>query len=100
MGVSRNPIGPLRTSFLTQFDDVFFFSPTNPVDIAPEDTDIVYLIKIADRLDNIASATLGSEQLGWVILHRNNLRLVPNDLIPGRTIFIPTRESLVRRGII
>lgn len=100
MGLSRNPIGPLRTSTLAQFQDVLFFTPTNPPDIEPEDTDIVYTIKIADRLDNIAAGLLGNEQLGWVILHRNNLRLAPNDLVPGRTLFVPTRESLTRRGII
>jgi hypothetical protein len=58
------------------------------------------MVKVADRLDNIAAGILGDKQLSWVILHRNGLRLLPNDLVPGKTIFIPTRDSLSRRGII
>ena len=40
------------------------------------------------------------EQLGWVILERNNLRLVPNDLVPGRTLYIPSIDGLKERGIL
>jgi len=100
MGVNRNPIGQLRTSTLGRIDDVVFWSPTQPKTIGPEDSDVVYRIRSHDRLDNIAAQQLGDPNLGWVILHRNDLRLAPNDLVPGRNIFIPTRESLSRRGII
>jgi len=100
MGLSRNPTGQLRTAILSQIEEVVFFSPTQPVDIKPQDDDIGYIVKIADRLDLLAARILGDAQLGWVILHRNSLRLAPNDLVPGRTIYIPTRESLRRRGIL
>lgn len=100
MGVSRNPAGPLRHATLGRINDVVFFSPTQPPDIDPRDSDIIYMVRIADRLDNIAFRLLGDQQLGWVILHRNDMRLVPNDLVPGKNIFIPTIESLRRRGII
>ena len=100
MALSRNPIGPLRTAVLAQINEVVFFSPTVPPDIDPVDSDIPYIVKIADRLDLIAARILGDSQLAWIILHRNDLRLAPNDLVPGRTIFIPTRESLRRRGIL
>lgn len=100
MGLSRNSTGPLRTATLRSIADVVFFSPTNPPDIDPVDTDIAYIVKIGDRLDLIASRIFGDVQLGWIILHRNDLRLAPNDLVPGRTIFIPTLESLQSRGIL
>lgn len=100
MGLSRNPSGPLRNAILSRLDEVIFFSPTIPPDIDPEDSDISYIVKIGDRLDLLAARTLRDAQLGWVILHRNDLRLAPNDLVPGRTIYIPTIESLQRRGIV
>lgn len=100
MGVRKNPAGPLITSVLHRIDDVFFWSQTRTQPIAPADDDVAYLVKIADRLDLIAARLLGNEQLGWIILERNNLRLVPNDLVPGMTIYVPTRESLRDRGII
>lgn len=100
MSISRNDLGPLRYSTLSSVDGVIFWSPTEPPTIAPVDTDIGYVVKIADRLDLIAQRFLGSPQLGWVILERNDLRLEPNDLVPGLKIFIPTRESLRQRGIV
>ena len=100
MGLSKNPTGPLQFSTLVQSNDVIWFSTTEPPDIAPDATDIPYMVKVADRLDNIAAGILGDKQLSWVILQRNGLRLLPNDLVPGKTIFIPTRTSLSQRGII
>lgn len=100
MTLARNKDGPLKTATLHQADDVIFWGLTDPVDIDPRDTDIPYVVKIGDRLDLLAARYLANEQLGWVILHRNNLRLVPNDLVPGRTIFIPTVQTLTDRGII
>lgn len=100
MGLSRNPNGPLQTAILGSIDDVIFWETSKPVDIEPDDSDIAYIVKIADRIDLIAARILGDAQLWWVVLHRNDLRLVPNDLVPGRTIFIPTSESLSRRGLV
>lgn len=100
MAVKRNPIGPLTTASLRRINEVVFWAPTRPSAIAARDDDEVYTIRSHDRLDNIAAARLNDPQLGWVILHRNDMRLAPNDLVPGRKIFIPTRESLRVRGII
>jgi hypothetical protein len=100
MGVKRNPTGPLTTSTLRRVNEVIFWAPTRPPEILPRDDDVVYLIRSHDRLDNIAAEQLLDEQLGWVILHRNDLRLAPNDLVPGHRIFIPTRASLQARGIV
>ena len=99
MGVNRSPLGPLGQADLRQFEDVRFWGPTQPPDIGPEDTDRAHTIRMADRLDNLAFRFLGDSNAGWIIMHRNGLRLAPNDLVPGRKIFIPTRASLSRRGI-
>lgn len=100
MGVQRNPSGPLITATLVQINEALFWGKTKPPSIDPRDDDEIYIVKNYDRLDVIASDRLGDVQLGWVILERNNLRLSPNDLVPGRELFIPTRESLRTRGII
>jgi hypothetical protein len=100
MGVQRNPNGPLITTSLRSINEVIFWAPTRPPEIEPRDDDQVYMVRSFDRLDNIAAQELNNSQLGWVILLRNDLRLVPNDLIPGRTIFIPTRQSLRDRGVV
>lgn len=100
MGVQRNPTGPLINAQLRQIEDAIFWGPTQPRDIDPWDDDLEYTVKIADRIDLIAAQKLNDPQLGWVIMHRNNLRLMPNDLVPGMKIYIPTRESLRTRGIV
>lgn len=100
MAVTRNPLGPLIYAALHQINDVIWFDKTRPPTIDPQDDDEVYTVTNYDRVDLIASNRLGSEQLSWVILLRNNLRLVPNDFVPGMKIFIPSRDSLQRRGII
>ena len=64
------------------------------------DTDRAHTVRIADRLDNLAFAFLGDPALGWIILLRNDMRLAPNDLVPGRKIFIPTRQTLAARGVL
>lgn len=100
MGVSRNPTGPLITSTLYQINEAVFWGKTVPPTIEPMDDDEVYIVRNFDRIDLIAHARMGDSQLGWVILERNNLRLVPNDLVPGMQLYLPSRESLSRRGII
>lgn len=100
MAVTRNPLGPLIDATLHQINDVIWFDKTRPPSIDPQDDDEIYTVKSFDRLDLIASNRLGSEQLGWVILLRNDLRLAPNDLVPGMKLFIPSRDGLQRRGII
>lgn len=100
MGFRRNPRGPLIYATLHRINDVVFWAQTRPPTISPEDTDKAHLVTTADRIDVIADTELGDSELWWVILERNGLRLPPNDLVPGQTIFIPTRESLRRRGIV
>lgn len=100
MGLSRNPNGPLIHADLVQFREVVWFDRTRPPSIGERADDVEYLVKEPDRLDTIAWQTLGNPYLGWVIAERNNLRLFPNDLVPGRTLFIPSITGLKERGII
>lgn len=100
MGVKRNPIGPLTTATLYQINEAIFWGRTRPAEIDPRDDDEVYVVRNFDRIDLIAANQLGDPQLWWVILERNDLRLAPNDLVPGQKIFIPSRQSLRSRGIV
>jgi len=100
MGITRNPLGPLPTSQLNRSVDTTFWGPTQPPEIGPVDSDRVHLVRTAERLDNLAFQYLGDVAMGWIILLRNDIRLVPNGLVPGRSIFIPTRTSLQDRGVI
>jgi hypothetical protein len=100
MGLTRASTGPLSYATLYRDGEAVFWGGTNPPVIAPQDTDIVHTVTSSDRLDLIATRFLSDFQLGWVIMIRNDMRLAPNDLVPGMRIFIPTRESLRTRGIV
>ena len=100
MAITRNPLSSLIYSQLFEIGDTLFWDKTRPPEIEPADDDIEYIVREGDRIDNLAYEFLGSVQLWWVIMRRNELRLVPNDLVPGATIFIPARDSLGVRGII
>lgn len=100
MGLTRAATGPLQNALLYRIGDAVFWGPTAPPEIAPDITDIVHTVTVSDRIDLLASRQLGDPQLGWIIQERNGLRLMPNDLVPGMTIYIPTRESLKSRGIL
>ena len=100
MGVARNPDGPLAHSEMVQYNEVVWWDQTRPPAIEERPTDKRYTVLEPDRLDDIAFKLLENPQLGWVIMERNNLRLMPNGLVPGRSLFIPTITSLKERGII
>lgn len=100
MAIERNPAGPTSRAALYKIDDVTFWDKTRPPDILPQADDEPYLVKIGDRLDLLAFTKLGDSDRGWIIMLRNDLRLMPNDLVPGIKIMIPTYDSLRKRGII
>lgn len=100
MGARRHPNGPLRHSDLVRVNNVVFWEQTLPPAVAPLDTDEPYTIEMQDRIDLLAYRKLGVSQAGWVIMERNDMRIWPDDFVPGREIKIPTRDSLRLRGII
>lgn len=127
MGVRRNSLGPLLHSNLVQIESVVLWEKTMPPKIAADSTDEPYLVTMADRHDHLAFRRMGTSQHGWVIMERNSvqrptatrieldngrvyggedtsielsdMRLWPNDFVPGRTIGIPSRDGIRLRGI-
>lgn len=100
MSIEFNEAGPLKYSTLIQIKECKFWDKTRPPKILPQDDDQQHIVRVGDRLDLLAFQKLGDSARGWIILLRNDLRLIPNDLVPGATIFIPTVNSLISRGII
>lgn len=98
--IQRNPNGPLIYAELFEANDVLFWDKTRIPDIEPRDDDVPYVVKIDERVDNLAFRQLGDPALWPIILHRNGLCLPPNHLVPGFVIYIPTLASLTERGII
>jgi hypothetical protein len=98
--ISRNVYSPLNHSRLFSIGEVVFWDKGRFPEILSLDDDTPYLVQKGQRLDTLASVTLGSGQLGWVIMIRNGLGLAPNDLVPGTVIFIPSIDGLKQRGII
>jgi len=103
----RNPQGPLRHCELTQVVEVVFWDRTLPPKVDPVDTDEDYIIQMGDRHDLLAGRKIQSSQWGWIIMQRNrseedqelDMRLWPNDFVPGATISLPSQSSIVGRGI-
>jgi hypothetical protein len=103
----RNPQGPLIHSVLTQVIEVVFWDRTLPPKVDPVDTDEPYIVQMGDRHDLLAARKIRSSQWGWIVMERNrseedqeiDMRLWPNDFVPGATIMLPSRDSIVGRGI-
>lgn len=100
MDIQLNRNGPLRYADLYKINEATFWDKTRPPNIDADPTDEPYKITSEDRIDLLAFRKYGIAEYGWIILLRNNLRLYPNDLIPGITIYIPAISSLKARGII
>ena len=107
MGVRRNPQGPLLHGQLVQINEVVFWDRTLPPNVDATDTDESYIIEMGDRHDLLAARKIKSSQWGWIIMERNrseedqepDMRLWPNDFVPGLTIMLPSNDTIVRRGI-
>ena len=110
MGVKRNTSGPLQHAELIQFgetDGVVFWDRTVPPPVDALTTDGDYIIEIGDRHDLLAFREMGNSQHGWIIMERGHdidpeeidMRLWPNDYVPGRSIKIPNEVSIAQRGI-
>lgn len=100
MSAPRNPLDFLLHAELIKIEDVFFWDKSRPPEIESLDTDAEYIVKDIDRYDFLSFQKLQSSALGWAIMRRNEMRLWPNDMVPGAAIRIPTRDSLRQRGVI
>jgi hypothetical protein len=99
MALSITPSGPLEYAALVVADGVTWFEKTMPPKVEDQHTDVPYTIKIGNRQDLLSFRQLGKSALHWVIMERNDMRLWPNDFVPGLEIRIPTFESIRSRGI-
>ena len=100
MPTTRNVNSPLIHAEMLQLEEVIFWDKSRFPEIDAKDDDTPYVVQKGERIDNLAFRQLGSDRLGWVIAVRNNLRLFPNDLVPGEIIYIPSIDGLKRRGVI
>lgn len=97
MGVSRNPRGPLQHAQLVQIADTVFWDRTFPPYVRPLSTDEDYIVEMGDRSDLLAGRRITNQQWGFIIMERNrseedgeiDMRLWPNDFVPGATIKLP-----------
>lgn len=76
----------------------FWETPTFPEIEDKRDDDQVYRVMSTDRIDNLAVRFYGDQRLWWVIALANDLRLLPIDLKPGRTLRIP--QATFVRGLL
>lgn len=58
------------------------------------DDDRLYRVQHHDRIDNLAHTFYGDPGLWWVLAQVNDLRLLPCDLKPGRTLKIPSQRFI------
>ena len=107
MGVRRNPEGPLQHAQLMQIADTVFWDRTFPPRVEALSTDEDYYVEMGDRSDLLAARKIKTSQWGWVIMERNrneedgelDMRLWPNDFVPGASIKLPSQISVSQRGI-
>lgn len=100
MAIRVDPNSPLIHASLLESEGVIFWGRTRPPIIGLHEDDVIHFCRTYERLDMLALEKYGNTQLGWVILRRNDIFLAPDELYEGRKIFIPTLDSLVRRGIL
>lgn len=107
MGVARNPQGPLQHAQLVQIADTVFWDRTFPPKVTPLPTDESYIVEMGDRSDLLAERRITNQQWGFILMERNrseedgeiDMRLWPNDFVPGATIKVPSADSIRLRGI-
>lgn len=107
MGTLRNPQGPLQHAELVQINEVVFWDRTLPPAVEAVDTDEDYIVQMADRSDLLAKVKMTNSQWAWILMERNrseedgevDMRLWPNDFVPGVTIKLPSNDSISQRGI-
>ena len=107
MGVRRNPQGPLQHAILVQIADTVFWDRTMPPRVEALSTDEDYTIEMADRADLLAVRKIKTSEWGWIIMERNrneedgklDMRLWPNDFVPGHGAKLPSQDSISQRGI-
>lgn len=85
-------------SDLVVIDDIEFWTRPSVPDIDDAASDRFHLVEDTDRIDTISKRNYKRDDWWWVLAHRNNLRLLPNDIKTGDSIVIPL-ASLIRKNL-
>lgn len=88
----------LTHSTLVVVDGIEFWTRPEIPDIEADSTDDYHNIEEHERIDKISQDKYKRTDWWWVLAHRNNMRLLPNELSPGNFLIVP-RASLVRKNL-
>lgn len=84
----------LRFSRLITLDGVEHWEMPEYPEILPANDDIVYTVDSSDRIDNLSNRFYSTPILWWIIAIANDFELLPNDMVPGNTIRIPSARRV------
>jgi len=96
--VIRKGSSRLVHSDLLVVDGIEFWTRPDLPTIEPDISDEYHVIDESDRSDIISRKKYKRDDWWWVLAHRNNYRLLPDDLVTGHTAVVP-RASLVRKSL-
>ena len=88
----------LRHAELHVIDGIEFWSRPDIPELTPSNFDKQYIVEDMRRIDNVARDRYKREDWWWVLAHRNNYMLLPDDLVPGQRITV-TGASQVRKEL-
>jgi hypothetical protein len=90
MGIKLRDTSRLRWSRLLVAKEVEFWDLPEYPEVPAASDDIRYTVARVDRIDLLSNSFYETPDLWWIIATRNELRILPNDLYEGQTIFIPS----------
>jgi len=100
MSVRKRPQGPLKHAQLVQVDGVQFYDKTRPPAVEDRSTDKPIRPRSLERQDGLSFKHQKDSRLWWTIALRQDLRLWPNDWVPGTEIKVPNEDGLRARGVL
>lgn len=83
---------------LQNIDGIEFFSRPEIPDLSSSSSDIQHTVSDGDRLDTISKRYYKQDSFYWILAHRNDIRLFPDDLITGQRIVV-TSSPQIRREL-
>lgn len=92
--------GSSRLAFakLVVIDGIEFWTRPEIPRLTPGADDIQYTPIDGQRIDSIAKLVYQQDALWWVIAHRNDIKIIPNEISNERPLMI-TPASKVRRQL-
>lgn len=98
--VAINARSELVHSRFIRVSEVTFFSATEPPAIEPAPDDRLRVVQEIDRIDNLAFLYYGDVRLQWALKWLNGIYLIPNDMVPGDELRIPSFTRLEQQGFV